>query len=98
MRHVQLASALLGLVVLAGCGDEPAKPTTANPPPKPQTEQERQINNLGAASAVGYDGDALKRSVQKTVNIHDQQNAKLQEAAQAAGFADPADPAPAPAK
>ncbi len=79
---------VVSVLFIAGCGDEPVTKDQAAPKP-PASEQERLINNTRAASAVGYDGEALKRSVQQTVNIYDQHNAKVTEAAEAAGLADP---------
>ncbi len=76
MRLSYLACTALTML-LAGCGDEPAAPSKTTPP-APQTERERQINNTQAASAVGYDGDALKASVQKTVNTLEQHTAETQ--------------------
>ena len=83
---MRLSFIFLGVVCslsLMSCGDEPtADAKTA--PPGPQSERDRQINNTQAASAVGYDGDALKRSVQKTVNTLENHTAETQTATQAA--------------
>ena len=87
---MRLIPILAFVVLAAGCGDEPdtaKQPEQAPPPPK--TEQERLINNTQAASAVGYDGQAVKRQVQKTVDINNDHNAKIEEAANAAGLGDP---------
>lgn len=87
---MRLIPILAALALLSGCGDEPE--TAKQPeqaPASPKTDQERQINNLQAASAVGYDGQALKRSVQKTVDRNNDHNAKIEEAANAAGLGDP---------
>jgi hypothetical protein len=74
---------------LVGCGDEPAAPAKSAPAaPAPQTERERLINNTQAASVVGYDGEALKASVQKTVDTLDQHAAETQKAAEAAAQPD----------
>lgn len=76
---------VLPLLALAGCGSDPAP---AQPPPKPPaTPLERDINAVGAASAVGYDGDALKQDVQRTVDLQQQRNAEAARATEAA--ADP---------
>lgn len=92
MRFSYLACTALTLVV-AGCGDEPPAAGKAGSakaaPPAPQTERERQINNTQAASAVGYDGDALKESVQKTVNILEQHTAETQKTTDSAAQAEP---------
>ena len=87
--------AALPLVFVVGCGDDAqttAKNDKAAAPPAPKTERERQINNIQAAGAVGYDGQALKKSVQTTADAADKRNDDLQKAAEAAGFAEPADP------
>jgi predicted small lipoprotein YifL len=81
-----LAPSLL-LFLLAACGDKAPQADQAAPPP--QTERERLINNTQAASAVGYDGQAVKRVVENMVKTSDAQQAKLDEAAQAAGQAEP---------
>lgn len=87
---MRLIPILAALALLSGCGDEPeaAKQPEQTPPP-PRTEQERLINNTQAASAVGYDGQAVKRQVQKTVDLNNDHNAKIEEAANAAGLGDP---------
>ncbi len=74
-------------VFMVGCGDEPAAPAKPTPP-APQTERERLINNTHAASVVGYDGEALKASVQKTVETLDQHAADTQKAAESAAQPD----------
>jgi hypothetical protein len=81
--EVSMRSSFFALIAVAvclvGCGAEPAAP--AKPaPPAPQSERERLINNTQAASAVGYDGEALKASVQKTVETLDQHAAETQKA------------------
>jgi hypothetical protein len=76
------------LLLLASCGDEPA-PQADQAAPPPQTERERLINNTQAASAVGYDGQGVKRVVENMVKTSDAQQAQLEEAAQAAGQAEP---------
>jgi hypothetical protein len=82
-----LAPSLL-LLLLVGCGDEPA-PQADQAASPPQTERERLINNTQAASAVGYDGQGVKRVVENMVKTSDAQQAKLDEAAQAAGQTEP---------
>ena len=83
---MRLCSAVLGVVCSLSqmsCGDEPAADPKQTSQP-PQTERDRQINNTQAASAVGYDGDALKRSVQKTVTTLENHTAETQAAADSA--------------
>lgn len=88
MRQSLVVLGVMMSLALMSCGDEPA--TEAKPAPQaPQTERERQINNTQAASAVGYDGDALKRSVQKTVNTLEAHTAETQTAADSANQVQP---------
>ncbi len=86
---MRLIPILAFVVLAAGCGDEPEAAKSEQAPPPPKTEQERLINNTQAASAVGYDGQAVKRAVQRTVDINNDHNAKTEEAANAAGLGDP---------
>lgn len=92
---MRLSLLILGAVcswALSGCGEEST--TEAKPANQaPQTERERQINNTQAASAVGYDGDAVKRSVQKTVNTLENHTAETSAATTSAtGTASPSEP------
>ena len=90
--RVSTGVVLVILGALAGCGDDPAPMANkAGQPPAPQSERDRQINNTQAVSAVGYDGDALKRSVQKTVNTLENHTAESQKATDAAAQAEPTD-------
>ena len=61
-------------LLLTGCGDEPPKP----PKDEPKTREE-QLAPIGALDAVGYDGEAVKNQVRKTLEIHDAQQKQLQE-------------------
>lgn len=69
---------LAPLLLLAGCGDDPAPPAAP-----PATQLEKDLNKVGAASAVGYDGAALQGDVRRTVEAQQRQNAQT-EAARAA--------------
>ena len=61
----------LVLLALAGCGDPPA-PTAATPPPA-DPSRPTDTDKLRAASAIGYDGDALQRGVQRVQQQADEQ-------------------------
>jgi uncharacterized lipoprotein YajG len=87
MRYLSFCALV---VLLAGCGDEP-QPAAATPAKEPVSAQQQQINNTAAASAVGYDGQAVKRAVQRTVDTNNRQNEELQKAVDAASQSDPAD-------
>lgn len=82
-----LLTAICGLL-LTSCGEDPV---AAPMPQKQQTDREKAINNTEAASAVGYDGDALKQTVQKMVDGADKQDAKTAEATAAAAGTAPAE-------
>ena len=72
---------LLAVLLIAGCGaDAPAKPV-----PPPTSQLQRDINATEAASAVGYDGEAIKHSIQATVDAQQEVNAQTAAAQQAAG-------------
>ncbi len=90
MRHPYLCVLPL-FVLLAGCGDEPQAQADKPAPKEPVSEQQRLIDNTAAASAVGYDGQAVKRAVQRTVDANNKHNDELQKAAETAGQNEPAD-------
>ena len=96
---MRLSLLILGVVcswALNGCGEESSKAASTEAKPvtqAPQTDRERQINNTQAASAVGYDGDALKSSVQKTVNTLENHTSETSAATTSAtGTASPSEP------
>lgn len=73
MRRLLIA---LPLLMLAGCGEEEAKPPPPPMAPAPPTsELQRNINATEVSSAVGYDGEALKQSVQGAVDAQQKHNA-----------------------
>jgi len=84
MRRLIIA---LPLVMLAGCGDDTNKPTgPVGPPPPatpPKTQMQHNIDATEVSGVVGYDGEAIKRSVQGTVDAQQKRNAES-EAARAA--------------
>jgi hypothetical protein len=65
---------LLALLT-TGCGPEPTPPQ-----PKPDTGRP-ETRSLEAASAVGYDGKAIRQKVDKGLDANDDYNRKLQEQA-----------------
>ncbi len=77
-----LVSALAG----GGCGDQPEH--QALPPEK--TKLQQRIDSTEAASAVGYDGAALKHDVQGTVDREGVQQSRTQAAMDAASGDAPA--------
>ena len=78
MRPVPcLCAGIVALFTLTGCGEDPpqaAKPAAPAPAPGSQAEA---IRNLQAADAVGYDGKAIQRQVQKTVDKAAERDAAL---------------------
>lgn len=71
----------VGCLLLTSCGEDPV---AAPMPQKQSSEREKAINNTEAASVVGYDGEALKHTVQKMVDGAEKQDAKTAEATAAA--------------
>ena len=57
---------VLPILLLIGCGDDPAPAQAATPPPADTGRPE--THNLQAADAVGYDGQALRKSVDKMLD------------------------------
>ncbi len=82
---------LPSVLACGGCGDQPDH--QALPPEK--TQLQRRIDSTEAASAVGYDGGALKHDVQGTVDRQDAQQSRTQAAMDAASGVEP-EPAPEP--
>lgn len=66
---------LAPLLLLAACGEDPAPPATP-----PATQLEQDLNKVGAASAVGYDGAALQEDVRRSVEAQQRQNAQTEAA------------------
>ncbi len=86
-----LACALLASVgALAACGCSIEATPTAPPPPK--TDLERRVDSVEAASAVGYDGKALKQDVQGMVKQQDRSQEAFDAANGTANDPAPADP------
>ncbi|HYE07487.1 MAG TPA: hypothetical protein VEL07_18365 [Planctomycetota bacterium] len=61
MRAIHPPAAIVALLALCGCGGEP------QPAPQAQTEAKpaSETDTLRAADAVGYDGEALQRNVDR---------------------------------
>ena len=82
--------AVLVLVALSGCGDDPAPPAQAPPAPPQGREETRKLE---AAGAAGYDGAALRHSADQMLDGRDRQAKELEEARAPAPAADPAEEA-----
>ena len=72
MRVITLS--LLALLT-AACSPEPTPPQAQPDTGRPETR------SLEAASAVGYDGKAIRQKVDKGLDANDEYNRKLQEQA-----------------
>jgi hypothetical protein len=80
----RMPMALWCAMLLAGCGDPPAEPKAETPPPgRPETQK------LEAAGAAGYDGKALRRSVDHMLDTNDAKQKELDEARKTAGQDNP---------
>lgn len=78
------------VVILGACGDdkpEPAKPVAPAEQGRPETRK------VLAADAVGYDGKALQKSLDKMLDAKDRQAKELEDAQQRADPAEPEKPA-----
>ncbi len=67
---------------VASCGCSPGDEGKSKDTGRPETQK------LKAADAVGYDGDALRKSVDNMLDKSDQQKQDLEDAQKAAGQAD----------
>ena len=65
---------VLACAILPGCGDEPA-PTKSDEP----KSREDTLRPLGAASAVGYDGEAVKNATRKMLEANDAHQQQIQQ-------------------
>ena len=77
MKHI-IALLLCALFVIAGCS--PEKPKASNPEASPSTQGRPETRGIEASSAVGYDGAAMRRSVDNALNKNDARNAEMQKA------------------
>jgi hypothetical protein len=68
-------------LLLAGCS--PSSPPQSQA--APQQQGRRETKGLEGASAVGYDGKAIRRSVDTTLNKNDDRNQELEKELKAGG-------------
>jgi hypothetical protein len=71
------------LVVISGCGADKSK--SADSGATQPAAGRSDTRAIEAASAVGYDGSAMRRSVDKALNQNDARNAEQQKAIEQAG-------------
>jgi hypothetical protein len=69
-------------LLLAGCS--PSSPPQSQAAPQ-QQQGRRETKGLEGASAVGYDGKAIRRSVDTTLNKNDDRNQELEKELKAGG-------------
>jgi hypothetical protein len=63
---------------MVSCGDKPKAATSESTPP--QAAGRSETRGLEAASAVGYDGAAIRHQVDNALNKTDAQNAEMKKA------------------
>ncbi|MDO8415984.1 MAG: hypothetical protein Q7S87_07205 [Agitococcus sp.] len=71
MKNSKKISALALILWLSACSQEP-------PPVKPDTGRP-ETRTLEAASAVGYDGKAIRKKVDGALDANDAHNAELEQ-------------------
>ena len=76
MRHIIILTIAF---FFASCGCSPGDEANSKDSGRPETQK------LKAADAVGYDGDALRKSVDNMLDKKDQQKQDLEDAQKAAG-------------
>ncbi|MBA3848271.1 MAG: hypothetical protein H0X45_16700 [Planctomycetes bacterium] len=81
MRAIPVAAALVSVLAICGCGGEPQPTTPAQTEAKPASDTDK----LRAADAVGYDGEALQRNVDRMQKQAAEQAAATEAAAHGTG-------------
>lgn len=77
----QTAILILGAALLAGCGDEEPPPAPASPSAPADSARERELRKLKALDAVGHDGDAVRRQLERSIDAVEKRNRQTDEAA-----------------
>ena len=72
MKHKLL---LMLCMAIAGCGGNAEKNVEQNKP----TEERPETKKIEAADAVGYDGKAIRKNVDKMLNDNDKKQKELEE-------------------
>jgi hypothetical protein len=79
---IEVIALSLALVFMFGCGTDKAK--TSDSGSTQSSAGRPDTRSIEAASAVGYDGAAMRRSVDKALNKNDARNAEQQKATEQA--------------
>jgi hypothetical protein len=75
---IAVIALLFVLVFMFGCGADKSKSSDSGS--TPPTAGRTDTRPIEAASAVGYDGSAMRRSVDKALNQNDARNTEQQKA------------------
>lgn len=77
LRRLTIPLVAMILFAASGCGDDQPKPPAQEAPKDQGRPETRKVR---AADAVGYDGKALQKSLDKVLDQQDKRNKELQEA------------------
>lgn len=77
--NIRCVFALVVIALAPGCGDQEAPAKTAPQPAAAKPDPHPETTNLLAAEAVGYDGAALKSTVDRMLDEQQERQKQLEE-------------------